>query len=103
MLAPDLEKLMSTGQSFAPAQVCRVPAAESVRLELPTAWLAADAELYNATGRVVRRFRPAATRPGLPRAGLRAGIYARRSPGQPPLRLVFEWATSPLPFFNLNP
>ena len=67
-----------------------MPATESVRLELPAAWLAADAELFDATGRVVRRFRPAAIRHDLPRAGLRAGIYALRSPGQPSLRLVFE-------------
>ena len=72
-------------------QAYPTPAAEAVQLTLPTDWPAlGEAELLDAAGRVVRRFRPQAQTVQLARGPLPAGLYLVRFAGQVPVRVIFE-------------
>ncbi len=73
------------------AQAYPTPAHDAVQLIIPAAWRQlGEAQLIDATGRVVRRLDPRAAGLRLPRGALTAGIYSLKFPGQAPLRIVFE-------------
>ncbi|MDJ0366081.1 carboxylesterase family protein [Hymenobacter sp. H14-R3] len=67
------------------------PARDFVQLALPENWRdLGEAQLFDLTGRVVRRLTPAAREVQLARGSLAAGIYSLRFAGQAPARVVFE-------------
>jgi len=73
------------------AQAYPNPAEDLVRLVLPAEWLLpVEAELLDATGRVVRRFNPRVRDLNMLRGSLRAGIYSLKFPGQLPIRVEFK-------------
>ncbi|MGY3091369.1 acetyl esterase/lipase [Hymenobacter sp. UYAg731] len=74
------------------AQAYPNPAADAIRIQLPEAWAAAaEAQLIDAAGRVVRTIRPTSTRDlSVLRGTLNAGIYLLKVPGQPPVRIEFR-------------
>jgi len=72
-------------------QAYPIPAREAVQLVLPADFARlGEAELLDAAGRVVRRFRPRAPTEQLLRGTLAPGLYAVRFAGQVPVRVVFE-------------
>lgn len=73
-------------------QAYPVPATTEIQLTAPTGTIFKPhtAELLDATGRVVRRFRWETASQALPRENLQAGLYFVRSSGQLPVRVVFE-------------
>ncbi|RYE90743.1 MAG: T9SS type A sorting domain-containing protein, partial [Cytophagaceae bacterium] len=80
-----------TSVAAATIQAYPNPAQEAVRLILPANWAQlGEAEVLDAAGRVVRRFRPQAQAVQLVRGELAAGLYAVRFAGQAPVRVVFE-------------
>ena len=84
---------LATRAGTAPAafQAYPVPAREVVQLALPADFARlGEAEVLDAAGRVVRRFRPQTQQEQLLRNGLPAGLYAVRFAGQVPVRVVFE-------------
>ena len=73
------------------AQAYPNPATESIRILLPAAWpAAAEAQLIDVAGRVVRVITPTTRDLSLPRGSLKAGIYSLKFPGQPPVRIEFR-------------
>jgi para-nitrobenzyl esterase len=67
------------------------PARDYVQLALPENWRdLGEAQLFDLTGRVVRRLTPPARDMQLARGGLAAGIYSLKFAGQAPARIVFE-------------
>ncbi len=67
------------------------PARDAVQLVIPEAWRQlGEAQLFDVTGRVVRRLDPRTADLRVARGALAAGIYSLRFPGQVPLRIVFE-------------
>lgn len=80
-----------SGASAAVFQAYPNPATETMQLALPPNWQQlGEAELLDAAGRVVRRFRPQAQVVQLARGPLPAGLYLLRFAGQAPARVVFE-------------
>jgi dienelactone hydrolase len=73
-------------------QAYPVPATTAIQLAVPvgTTFKPQNAELLDATGRVVRRFRWETANQVLPRENLKAGLYFLRSLNQPLIRVVFE-------------
>ena len=68
-----------------------LPARDYVQLALPPTWRnLGEAELFDLTGRVMRRLTPTAQVWQVPRGGLAAGSYWLRFAGQAPVRVVFE-------------
>ena len=80
------------GRQPAPvAQAYPNPAGNAVHLVLPATWLnLAEAQLLDATGRVVRIIQPTTPNLTLPRGSLKAGLYLLKFPGQVPVRVEFE-------------
>jgi hypothetical protein len=80
------------GSPKAPAaQAYPNPADDMVRLVLPEAWLiAAEAQLIDVAGRVVRTVDPSVRDLSILRGGLKAGIYSLKIPGQLPVRIEFK-------------
>ena len=73
------------------AQAYPNPADEAVRVVLPAAWrLPLEAQLLDATGRVVRALSPSDKVLLLERGVLPAGIYWLRFAGQVPVRVEFQ-------------
>ncbi|RZK34914.1 MAG: T9SS type A sorting domain-containing protein, partial [Hymenobacter sp.] len=85
---------LATAKTSTPASLVQAypnPAREAVQLLLPADWAQlGEAELLDASGRVVRRIRPQAQTMQLGRGALPAGLYAVRFVGQAPVRVVFE-------------
>ena len=68
-----------------------LPARDFVQLALPENWCdLGEAQLFDMTGRVVRRLTPPAREMQLARGSLAAGIYSLKFAGQTPARIVFE-------------
>ncbi|GAB3313469.1 hypothetical protein GCM10027511_24830 [Hymenobacter humi] len=81
----------NAGKTGSAPQAYPIPADEAVRVVLSEAWpLTTEAELLDATGRVVRTLSPSSRDLELPRGSLRAGIYWLRFAGQVPLRIEFR-------------
>ena len=67
------------------------PADDQLHLLLPEAEpLPAQVQLRDASGRLVRSFRPATRELTIPRDNLPAGLYLLRMAGQPPVRVEFR-------------
>ena len=67
------------------------PADDQLRLQLPEAApLPAQVRLLDATGRLVRSFRPTTRELTVPRGSLPAGFYLLAADGQPPVRVEFR-------------
>ena len=67
------------------------PATEAIRILLPAAWpAAAEAQLIDVAGRVVRVITPTTRDLSLPRGALPAGIYLLKFPGHSPVRVEFR-------------
>jgi para-nitrobenzyl esterase len=67
------------------------PAHDAVQLLLPADWpQLGEAEMLDAIGRVVRRFRPQAQTAQVARGTLPPGLYSVRFAGQVPVRVLFE-------------
>ncbi|RYE90237.1 MAG: T9SS type A sorting domain-containing protein [Cytophagaceae bacterium] len=67
------------------------PARDAVQLALPANFAQlGEATVLDATGRVVRRFRPDSSQPTLFRSSLPAGLYTIYFAGQVPVHIVFE-------------
>ncbi|GAA4031682.1 hypothetical protein GCM10022409_14900 [Hymenobacter glaciei] len=67
------------------------PADDQLRLQLPEAWaLPTQVRLLDATGRLVRSFRPTTRELLVPRGSLPAGLYLLAVAGQPPVRVEFR-------------
>ena len=83
--------LPGAAKTSAIAQAYPNPADDAVRIELPAAWLPlAQAQLLDATGRVVRTITPTAHTLTLPRGSLAAGLYLLKFPGKVPVRIEFK-------------
>jgi len=82
----------STAGRVTGTQAYPVPATTEIRLVVPTGTVfrPQNAELLDATSRVVRRFRWETASQVLPRNGLKPGLYFVRSQDQLPIRVVFE-------------
>jgi acetyl esterase/lipase len=73
------------------AQAYPNPADDAIRIVLPEAWAtAAEAQLIDVTGRVVRTIYPATRDLSVLRGTLKAGIYSLKFPGQVPVRIEFR-------------
>ncbi|WP_310393887.1 alpha/beta hydrolase [Hymenobacter sp.] len=73
------------------AQAYPNPADDAVRLLLPEAWrLPAEAQLFDAVGRVVRTLNPQGRELAVPRGSLKPGVYTLKFPGQAPVRIEFR-------------
>ena len=82
----------ATGGAQSVAQAYPNPAEEAIRIVLPEAWVnLAEAQLIDATGRIVRTVSPTSARDlNVLRGALKAGIYSLKFPGQPPVRIEFK-------------
>ncbi|GAB3876200.1 hypothetical protein GCM10028824_33480 [Hymenobacter segetis] len=73
------------------AQAYPNPADDAIRIELPAAWsTAAEAQLLDAAGRVVRLIQPTTRTLSVPRGTLKGGVYSLKFPGQPAVRIEFR-------------
>ncbi|MDB5267268.1 MAG: hypothetical protein JWP58_308 [Hymenobacter sp.] len=73
------------------AQAYPNPADDAIRIELPAAWTtAAEAQLLDAAGRVVRLIQPTTRNLSVPRGTLKGGVYSLKFPGQPAVRIEFR-------------
>lgn len=73
------------------AQAYPVPADDHVSLVLPEEWVnSLEAQLLDATGRVVRTIRPDVKSLEMLRGTLKAGIYSLKFPGKAPVRIEFQ-------------
>ncbi|MDO7847829.1 alpha/beta hydrolase [Hymenobacter sp. M29] len=83
---------LATAKAAAPALPAYPnPATEAVRLQLPASWrLPLDAQMLDATGRVVQTLHPATPELTVPRGSLAPGVYLLRFAGQPPVRIEFK-------------
>ena len=73
------------------AQAYPNPATEAIRILLPAAWpAAAEAQLIDVAGRVVRVITPTTRDLSLPRGALPVGIYLLKFPGHSPVRVEFR-------------
>ncbi|GAB3859985.1 hypothetical protein GCM10028822_37420 [Hymenobacter terrigena] len=73
------------------AQAYPNPADDAIRIELPAAWAtAAEAQLLDAAGRVVRLIQPTSRELSVPRGTLKGGVYSLKFPGQPAVRIEFR-------------
>ena len=80
-----------TGSQAPTAQAYPNPADDAVRLGLPAPWqLPLEAQLLDATGRVVRTFNASTPNLNMPRGSLKAGIYWLKFPGQSAVRIAFR-------------
>jgi hypothetical protein len=92
--------IVTAAQAPAPAapaaQAYPNPADDAIRIELPAAWVvpgratAAEAQLLDAAGRVVRLIQPTTRTLSVPRGSLKGGVYSLKFPGQPAVRIEFR-------------